>query len=37
VRIEMAPLYPDAAGLQPISIIAPIHVFRHPEIPYGDF
>lgn len=37
VRIEMAPLKPDAARLQPISVVAPIHVFRHPEIPYGDF
>jgi hypothetical protein len=37
VRIEMAPLDPDASRLQPISMVAPIHVFRHPEIPYGDF
>lgn len=37
VRIEMAPLVPDASRLQPISMVAPIHVFRHPEIPYGDF
>ena len=37
VRIEMAPLNPDAGGLQPISVVAPIHVFRHPEIPYGDY
>jgi hypothetical protein len=37
VRIEMAPLDPDPGRLQPISIVAPIHVFRHPEIPYGDF
>jgi hypothetical protein len=37
VRIEMAPLDPDAARLQPISVIAPIHVYRHPEIPYGDY
>ena len=37
VRIEMAPLVPDASRLQPASILAPIHVFRHPEIQYGDF
>jgi hypothetical protein len=37
VRIEMAPLDPDASRLQPISMVAPIHVYRHPEIPYGDF
>jgi prepilin-type N-terminal cleavage/methylation domain-containing protein len=37
VRIEMAPLVPDPSRLQPASIVAPIHVFRHPEIQYGDF
>ena len=37
VRIEMAPLVPDPSRLQPISIVAPIHVFRVPEIQYGDF
>jgi hypothetical protein len=37
IRIEMAPLKPDAGGLQPITVVAPIHVFRHPEIPYGDY
>ena len=37
VRIEMAPLVPDPSRLQPASILAPIHVFRHPEIQYGDF
>jgi len=36
VRIEMAPLAPDASRLQPISILAPIRVFRHPEVTYGD-
>lgn len=36
VRIEMAPLAPDASRLQPITILAPIHVFRHPEVTYGD-
>ena len=37
VRIEMAPLDPDPGRLQPISVVAPIHVFRHPEVPYGDY
>jgi hypothetical protein len=37
VRIEMAPFEPDASRLQPISIVAPIHVFRRPEIPYVDY
>jgi hypothetical protein len=36
VRIEMAPLEPDAARLQPISVVAPIHIFRRLEIPYAD-
>jgi type II secretory pathway pseudopilin PulG len=36
VRIDMAPLDPDASRLQPISILAPIHVYRHPEISYAD-
>ena len=37
VRIEMAPMVPDPSRLQPASILAPIHVYRHPEIQYGDF
>ena len=30
VRIEMAPMDPDPSRLQPISIVAPIHVFAEP-------
>jgi len=37
VRIEMAPMDPDASRLQPISIVAPIRVLRSPEIAYGDY
>jgi general secretion pathway protein J len=37
VRIEMAPLDPDPSRLQPITIIAPIHIHRSPEIPYVDY
>ena len=37
IQVEMAPLLADASRLQPITIVAPIHVFRHPEIPYGDY
>jgi len=37
VRIEMAPLVPDPGRLQPASLLAPIHVFRIPEVQYGDF
>jgi hypothetical protein len=36
VRIEMAPLDPDASRLQPIGMVAPIRVDRHQEISYGD-
>jgi hypothetical protein len=36
VRIEMAPLEPDAARLQPITVVAPIHIFRRLEVPYAD-
>ncbi|MEO8596300.1 MAG: hypothetical protein ABI759_23480 [Candidatus Solibacter sp.] len=37
VRIEMAPLVPDASRLQPASLVAPIHIFRLPGVQYGDF
>jgi general secretion pathway protein J len=37
VRIEMAPLDPDPSRLQPITITAPIHIHRSPEIPYVDY
>jgi hypothetical protein len=37
VRIDMAPLDPDASRLQPISMVAPIHVYRIPEIAYVDY
>lgn len=37
VRVEMAPLEPDASKLQPISVTALIRVHRNPGIPYGDF
>ncbi|MCU1235711.1 MAG: hypothetical protein JWP63_3678 [Candidatus Solibacter sp.] len=37
VRVEMAPLVPDPARLQPISLTAPIRIHRSPEIPYDDF
>ena len=36
VRIDMGPLEPDTARLQPISIIAPVHIRRSPEIKYVD-
>jgi general secretion pathway protein J len=37
VRIEMAPLDPDPSRLQPISVTAPIHLHRSPDIPYVDY
>ena len=36
VRIEMAPLTPDAGRLQPVSLTIPIHVTRHPLEPYEN-
>ena len=36
VRVEMAPLEPDPSRLQPITVVAPIRVFRRPEIAYVD-
>ncbi|MBS1857763.1 MAG: prepilin-type N-terminal cleavage/methylation domain-containing protein [Acidobacteria bacterium] len=37
VRIDMAPLVPNPASLQPISVVAVIRVHRNPEVQYGDF
>ncbi|MBZ5726973.1 MAG: hypothetical protein LAP87_18500 [Acidobacteriia bacterium] len=36
VRIEMAPLVPDPARVQPITAVAPIYLSRQPELPYDD-
>jgi hypothetical protein len=36
VRIEMAPLTADPSRVQPISVIAPIHIRRDPEKVYTD-
>jgi len=36
VRVEMAPLSPDPSRLQPISVTAPIHVRRNPDVKYVD-
>jgi hypothetical protein len=33
----MAPLDPDPSRLQPITVTAPIHIHRSPEIPYVDY
>jgi hypothetical protein len=37
IRIEMAPLDPDPSRLQPITVTAPIHIHRAPEIQYVDY
>jgi hypothetical protein len=37
VRVEMAPLRPDPATLQPLTITAALHLHLSPTIPYGDF
>lgn len=37
VHIEMAPLEPDSARLQPVTITAPVPIRRSPQIPYGDY
>jgi general secretion pathway protein J len=36
VRVEMAPLDPQPARLQPITVTAPVRIFRNPETPYVD-
>jgi prepilin-type N-terminal cleavage/methylation domain-containing protein len=36
IRVEMAPLQPDAARLQPITVMAPVNLFRSPELEYVD-
>jgi general secretion pathway protein J len=37
VRIEMAPIEPDPSRLQPITVTAPIHLHRSPDIQYVDY
>lgn len=34
IRIEMAPLKPDAAGIQPVTLTVPVRVTRHPTENY---
>ncbi|HEY7388811.1 MAG TPA: prepilin-type N-terminal cleavage/methylation domain-containing protein [Bryobacteraceae bacterium] len=36
VRIDMAPLEPNPAAVQPVSIIAPLNLHRNPAITYED-
>ena len=37
IRIEMAPLHPEATRLQPIAVTAALHLHRAVGIPYVDF
>jgi len=37
IRVEMAPLAPDASRVQPITVMSPVNVFRLAEIEYGDY
>jgi hypothetical protein len=36
IRVEMAPLVPDASRLEPFTIVAPIRLHRAPEVKYAD-
>jgi hypothetical protein len=36
VRIDMAPLDPNPAAVQPISVVAPLNLHRDPQIKYED-
>jgi hypothetical protein len=36
IRIEMAPVEPSAAQLQPTTVTAPIYVNRDPQVRYAD-
>jgi general secretion pathway protein J len=37
IRVEMAPLTPDASQVQPITVTAPIYLHRDPSVQYGDY
>ncbi len=36
IRIEVAPLVPDASSLQPVTLTVPVRVTRRPLEPYED-
>lgn len=36
IRIEMAPIEPNPARLQPISVTSPLYMHRSPEVKYAD-
>jgi prepilin-type N-terminal cleavage/methylation domain-containing protein len=37
IRVEMAPMTPDPARVQPVTVTAPLRFYRDPEIQYEDF
>jgi len=37
IRVEMAPIEEDPSRLQTITVVAPLHLHRAPEVQYGDF
>jgi len=37
IRIDLSPLEPDPSRLQPISVIAPIHIQRQPDMQYVEY
>lgn len=37
IRVEMAPTSPDPARVQPVTVTAPLRLYRDPEIQYVDF
>ncbi len=36
IRVDMGPLQPDLSKLQPLSVVAQVHLHRAPDIPYVD-
>jgi prepilin-type N-terminal cleavage/methylation domain-containing protein len=36
IRVDMAPLDPNPARLQPITVVVPIYLYRKPEMHYAD-
>ena len=37
IRIEMTPLDPDPSRLHPITVVAPLHIQRNPEMHYVEY
>lgn len=37
IRVEMAPMKADRSSLQPLTVTAPLYMYRVPDIEYGDY